>query len=77
MVVGEHTFDSVDLYDMFMNRILKVWLFPSQAYFSSTNLFEGDFWGGRYIETKFVHKDLVRGLADLVGTVKKPMGRCR
>lgn len=75
MVVGDQTFDSVDLYDMFMNRILKVWLLPSYTYLPSTDFFQSDFGRGWYIETKLVHENLVRSLADLIGTVKKPVQR--
>ena len=68
-----HTSGIINLYDMLMYGVVEIWLLPSQADLTSCDLLEGHFRRRRNVQAQLLHQDVIRGLANLPCTVKKPL----
>lgn len=66
--LGAQTLLAIEIDDMLVNGVGQLWLLPSDVYFAAEDLLKYKFWWRWNVETKFVDKNLVRGLDHLVGS---------
>lgn len=71
--VNQFTFGPIDLYDMLMDRIVKIRLFPCYANLVGRHILQSHLWRRRDIETEFFHQDIVGCLTDLPGPIQQPI----
>lgn len=67
------TFSIIHLDNVLVYRIVKLWLLPSKTNLSGRDLFKGHLRRRGDIKTQFFHQDIIRSLANLPRTVKKPL----